>query len=394
MSIAILYERSETDELGIKLTAREMGINLVYLPFHKVSIRADKSGYSFRSKGKDYSKIVKDVDVVLNRTQSKNRRLFAVHILEAFGKNVINSSYVEYVCFSKLRTLLHFWKAGIPLPKTVYVPCDAHEHGVNGREFHNEEDIADLMQQELGRDIVVKPDAGTHGKEVMLANTQDELLKVLQKTKSTILNPTGVLAQEFVPKWFYDLRIVIAKEHGRAPYCYPKALARAGFKDFRTNTYLGNMVFGVNLPPSIRDMAIKCGEAIGKGSKVWILALDAMLNIGEDKIVDDDYVRSEFEKLMLPFDAVKKVKRDRTKKEDFSTWNVKLEKAFQEYMNSEAYGNVTRIIEESMEKGKQNIMFHEANSCPEFWEQTRLVAKVNLAVTLLKCAKSVIGLEA
>lgn len=394
MSIAILYERSETDEMGIKLTAREMGINLVYIPFHKVSICADKSGYSFRSKGKNYSKLVEDVGVVLNRTQSKNRRLFAAHILEAFGKYVINPSYVEYFCFSKLRTLLRFWKEEIPIPRTVYVPCNAHEHGVDGREFHNEEDIADLMQQELGnREIVVKPDAGTHGKRVMLAKTQDELLRVLRETESSITNPIGVLAQEFVQKWFYDLRIVVAKERGRAPHCYSKALARAGFRDFRTNTYLGNMVFGVNLPCFIRDMAVKCGEAIGKNSEVWVLALDAMLDIGEDKMVDDEYVKSELEKLVLPFDAVKKVKRDGTKKEDFSTWNAKLERAFQEYMNSEAYENVRRIIEESMEREKQSIMFHEANSCPEFWEQTRLVAEINLAVPLLKCAQSVSGLK-
>jgi len=394
MSIAILYERSETDELGIKLTAREMGINLVYIPFRKVSICMSNDEYSVRSKGKDYSTLVKDVSVVLNRAQSKNRRLFAAHILEALGKQVINPSQVEYLCFSKLRALLHFWKNGIKIPRTVYVPCNSYESKRDGSEIHNEEDIADLMQHELGNEeIVVKPDAGTHGKRVRLAKKREELLKVIHETNPSITNPIGVLAQEFVQKWFYDLRIVVAKENGRAPHCYPKALARAGFKDFRTNTYLGNMVFGINLPPHIKDMAIKCGEAIGKNSKAWVLALDAMLNVGEYKMVDDEYVKSELEKLVLPFEAVKKVKRDRTKKKDFSTWNAKLERAFQEYINLEAYENVKKTIEESVERGKQSIMFHEVNSCPEFWEQTRMIAEINLAVPLLRCAKSVIGLE-
>lgn len=394
MSIAILYERSETDEMGIKLTATEMGINLVYIPFRKVSIRMSNGEYSVRSKGKDYSTLVKDVSVVLNRAQSKNRRLFAAHILEAFGKQVINPSQVEYLCFSKLRTLLHFWKNGIKIPRTVYVPCDSHEYKRDGSEIHNEGDIADLMQQELGNEeIVVKPDAGTHGKRVRLAKKREEFLKVIHETKPSITNPIGVLAQELVQKWFYDLRILVAKENGRTPHCYPKALARAGFKDFRTNTYLGNMVFGVNLPPYIKNMAIKCGEVIGKNSKVWVLALDAMLNVGEDKMVDDEYVKSELEKLVLPFEAVKKVKSDRTKKKDFSTWNAKLERAFQEYINLEAYENVKKIIEESVERGKQSIMFHEVNSCPEFWEQTRMIAEINLAVPLLRCAQSVIGLE-
>ncbi|MFQ5836528.1 MAG: hypothetical protein ACE5HG_01615, partial [Candidatus Bathyarchaeia archaeon] len=114
---------------------------------------------------------------------------------------------------------------------------------------------------------------------------------------------------------------------------------------------------------------------------------------GEDKMVDDEYVKSELEKLVLPFEAVKKVKSDRTKKKDFSTWNAKLERAFQEYINLEAYENVKKIIEESVERGKQSIMFHEVNSCPEFWEQTRMIAEINLAVPLLRCAQSVIGLE-
>jgi len=38
-------------------------------------------------------------------------------------------------------------------------------------------------------------------------------------------------------------------------------------------------------------------------------------------------------------------------------------------------------------------MFHEANACPEFWEQTRLAAGLNLAEPLLKGAQSIIDSE-
>jgi len=391
MSIGILYERSETDEMGIKLTAEELGINLVYIPFRKVAVRLDEDGYNVRSKGKNYSKVLEEVKVVLNRAQSKNRRFVAVNVLEAFGKNVINPLPVEYVCFSKLRTLLHFWKAGIKTPRTVYVPCDSHEPMAGGGEIRNEEEIADLMQEELGNgSIVIKPDAGTHGKNVRLARERDDLLIILGETEPSIINPVGVLAQKLVQKWFYDLRIIVTKERGKAPYCYPTALARAGFKDFRTNTFLGNMVFGVNLPPHIRDVAVKCGKTIGKNSEAWLLAFDAMINVGENKNSDDEYVKAEFEKLESSFGAVKKVKGDKNKKRDFSRWNERLEEAFQNYKNQEAYEKIKKIIEESVERNRHNILFHEANACPEFWEQTRLVAGINLAVPLLKCAQSVI----
>ena len=393
MSIGILFESSETDEKGIKMTAEEMGIDLVYIPFRKVAVRFDGNGYKFRTKGKDYTNILKDITVVLNRAQSKNRRLFAANVLEAFGKHVINPQCVEYACFSKLRTLLHFWQAGIRIPDTVYVPVDPNEKTLDGREVHNEEDIADLMQQELDNNIVIKPDAGTHGKSVKLAKEREELLSIIREVEPSIINPVGVLAQNLVQKWFYDLRIIVTKEYGKKPYCYPTALARAGFKDFRTNTFLGNMVIGVNLPQHIRDVSAKCGTAMGGDSEAYVLAFDAMIDVGDNKIVDDEYLKAEFDKLEPSFAAVKNVKRDKTKRTNFPEWNKKLEAAFEEYKSQDAYLNIKKVIEENMEKNKQKIMFHETNACPEFWEQTRLAAGIDLAEALLKGAQSIIDSE-
>ena len=394
MSIGILFESSETDEKGIKLTAEEMGIDLTYIPFRKVAVRFDAHGYSIRTKGKDYTDTLKDIRVVLNRAQSKNRRLFAANVLEAFGKHVINPQCVEYACFSKLRTLLHFWQAGLPTPETLFIPVDATEKTMDGREVHNEGDIADLLQQELDiENIVIKPDAGTHGKNVQLAQKREDMLAILREIQPSIINPVGVLAQKLVQKWFYDLRIIVTKEDRKSPHCYPTALARAGFKDFRTNTFLGNMVIGVKLPQHIRDVAAKCGAAMGGDSKAYLLAFDAMIDVGSNKDVDDEYLMGEFDKLEPSFDAVKNVKQDKTKRTNFPAWNKKLEAAFENYKSQESYQDIKRIIEDSMEKNKNNVMFHEANACPEFWEQTRLAAGINLAESLLKGAQSILDYE-
>jgi glutathione synthase/RimK-type ligase-like ATP-grasp enzyme len=93
--------------------------------------------------------------------------------METLSKKVINPSSIEFECYSKLRTMLHFWAWGVPIPKTVYVPCDAIDITKDGREIHNEFDIAELLQSEIATDkgIVVKPDAGTHGKGIVLAKT-------------------------------------------------------------------------------------------------------------------------------------------------------------------------------------------------------------------------------
>ncbi len=392
MSIALLYERSENDENGIKLTAQQLGVDLTFLPFRKISLSISKDGFSAKTKGKDYTSIIKDTAVVLNRAQSKNRRLQASYIMEQLGKKTLNSSQIEFVCYSKLRTLLNLWKEGIPIPKTVYVPCDPTDTLKNGQVIHNEKDIAELFQQEipLSEGIVIKADAGTHGKMIMLAKNNEELIANIQETKPSIINPVGVVAQELVEKWFYDLRIIVSKEKGKPPFCYHMAMARAGFKDFRTNTFLGNLVFGAKLPKSIQELAVKCGKTLGKGSEAWIFALDAMLNVKENKQVDDAYLKGELDKAAKAFVPVQRVKQDESRLTAFQAWNSKLEKVFQGYANSEHYENVKKIIEESVENNKSALVFHESNSCPEFWENTRLATGLNVAVPLLKGAQSLI----
>jgi hypothetical protein len=312
--------------------------------------------------------------------------------MEQLGKKTLNTSQVEFVCQSKLRTLLSLWKEGIPIPKTVYVPCDPTDALKNGQEIHNEKDIAELFQQEipLSDGIVIKPDAGTHGKMIMLAKNNEELIANIKETKPSIINPVGVVAQELVEKWFYDLRIIVSKEKGKQPVCYRIAMARAGLKDFRTNTFLGNLVFGTKLPKSVQELAVKCGKTLGKGSEAWILALDAMVNVKENKTVDDAYLKGQLDKAEQAFLPFQKVKQDERRLTDFPVWTAKLEKAFQAYANSEYYENVKNIIEESVEKNKSALMFHESNSCPEFWENTRLATGLNVAVPLLKGAQSLI----
>jgi len=392
LSIALLYERSENDENGIKLTAESMGIDLAFIPFRKIALTICRDGYIFKTKGKDYTDALKEVGVVLNRAQSKNRRLAASHAMETLGKKVINASSIEFECYSKIRTLLHFWSMGIPIPKTVYVPCDPVDTTRDGREIHNETDIADLLQNQLSLDegIVIKPDAGTHGNKIVFAKNREELLLNVKQVTPSITNPVGVLAQELINKWFYDLRIIVTKEKGKDPVCHPVAMARAGFKDFRTNTYLGNLVFDAKLPSHIRELAVKCGKALSKDHEAWVIAMDAMINLGNNYKVKDDLIKQELDKAATEFENVQKAKKDDSRLRDFPNWNNRLEAAFKAYKSTEPYAKVKSTIEESIEKNKHKIVFHEANSCPEFWEHTRLIAGINVAIPLLKGAQSLL----
>jgi glutathione synthase/RimK-type ligase-like ATP-grasp enzyme len=386
MTIGLLYEHAENDENGIKITAEELGINLTIVPFRKIAISINKNGYNIASKGKNFTSTIKDISVILNRAQSKNRRLYAANTMELLGKKVINPHSIEYLCYSKFRTLLHFWALGLPIPKTVYVPCDPSESTKDSRVIHNASDIADLLQQEIGQEIVIKPDAGTHGKAIVLSKTREELITNIQKIEPSIINPIGVVGQEFIQKWFYDLRIIVVKEKGKAPFCHPIALARGGFSDFRTNTFLGNLVFDAKLPLTIQELAAKCGKALGQENKAWVFGLDAMVN--SRKKMDDAIVKNELAKAADSFGEVKKVQKDETRLRDFKTWNKKLEQAVKDYKNTDPYAKVKNIIEQHIKDNKDGIVFHEANSCPDFWENTRLITGMNVAIPLLKGAQS------
>ena len=58
MSIALLYERSETDEIGIKFTAKKLGIDLAFIPFRKIALSINNNDFSAKTKGKDFTKSI------------------------------------------------------------------------------------------------------------------------------------------------------------------------------------------------------------------------------------------------------------------------------------------------------------------------------------------------
>ena len=387
--IVLLYDRSETDELGIRLTAEEMGIELGYLPFYKVAVTLNQDGYTYRSLGRDYTETLDKTRIVLNRTQSKNRRLLASSIIEAIGKEVLNPLPIELLCQSKIRTALALSKAGIRVPRTTYIPCNVMESVDDRTSLDNSASISKLIASNIGEEnVVLKPDAGTHGRGVSLAGNGEELTKILHEITPSVTNPAGVVAQELIPKWFYDLRIIVSKEKGRKDRCHPTALARGGFKEFRTNTFLGNMVFRAQLPPAVRREAERCADVLSGGRKAWVIALDAMPFIGEEVMEGEDELKESFSALEKPFQVVQKVKKSPTKKFDFREYTCNITNAYKEYMATEAYARIEKVVNSTLRRTQDSVYFHEGNACPEFWEQTRVVGDINLAIDLLNCAES------
>lgn len=388
--IAMLYDQSETDELGIRLTAQELGIDLGYIPFYKTAVSFNHNGYRIKTTGKDYTETLKQTRVILNRTQSKSRRLFATSIMESLGKTVLNPQSVELFCQSKIKTLLAFANAGIKIPTTVYTSCNVHESLGGQRTHDNTQAILSLLTSELGDQIVLKPDAGTHGRGVCLGNNQEEIAGLLQKTEVSITNPSGVVGQELIDKWFYDLRIIVTKKKGEPARCHETALARGGFKEFRTNTFLGNKVVRAQMPETVRRTAERCGEILGAGQDAWVIALDAMPKIPVELQENEKVLRESFIQLEEPFKVVNRVKARSDKKRNFEDYSREITAAYTQYMESKPYTYIESVVNETLRLAADDVYFHEGNACPEFWEQTRVVAGINLAVDLLESAQSVL----
>jgi glutathione synthase/RimK-type ligase-like ATP-grasp enzyme len=387
--ITLLYDRSETDEQGIRLTAENIGIDLGFLPFHKVAIGIKKGELIYRSKGKDLHESLDNTKVILNRTQGKHRRILSTSILEAYGKNVLNPMTVEAICRSKIRTLLEFFKKDVNIPDTIYLPCNVKEARTGGGVQNNLPFIIDMIHSELGENVVIKPDEGSHGVGIFHAKDENCLKTELQSFEPSIINPVGLTAQEYVNKWFYDLRIIVEKRCGKTHFCHPTAMARGGFQDFRTNTYLGNMVFRVNLPTQVRELAVRCGEAVGCNSDSYVIALDAMPRFRGPASEIKKQLSQSFKDLEVYFRKVLKVKK--MKQKAFPEYTNSMEEAYGDYMASEPYSEIQSFISESLKKEEHTVLFHEANACPDFWEQTRIVGGVNIAESLLLCAQSLLS---
>jgi len=389
--ISILYDQSESDELGIRLTAQEMGVELGYIPFYKTAFTFDSFDYRLKTTGKDYTPELKNTKVVLNRCQSKNRRIFSTTILESIGKYALNPLSIEEYCQSKLKTLLGFSRNGIKIPRTTYASLNVRER-MNMDEYQdNTNSISDLLEDGLGSDkIVIKPDAGSHGNGVSLSRDRDELRGILAVTEQGITNPSGILGQELIQKWFYDLRIIVIKEKDKPPMCHSNALARGGFKEFRTNTFLGNMVVRARLPESVMRKAETCAEILAEGADSYVVALDAMPSISADMMIDEEEIRQSFLALEAPFGDVSRVKKMENKKRRFGEYTDAINRAYESYMDTDAYRHVERIVNTTLAETAENVVFHEGNACPEFWEQTRVVAGLNLAVDFLECAESLL----
>lgn len=156
------------------------------------------------------------------------------------GTPVLNSAAALLTTHDKLRTAAALGRAGLPYPRTRYVP----PRGIRSL---------------LRAPVVLKPRFGSWGRDVRLCATDAELAQTLHEFDSRPwFRRHGVLAQEVVATPGFDLRLLVAG--GRVVGAVER---HPQVGEWRTNVSVGATRHPASPGSEARDIAVAAAEAVG-----------------------------------------------------------------------------------------------------------------------------------
>ena len=189
--------------------------------------------------------------LVINRSMSYYRGLYATSILEDLGVLTLNRSTVNHNCGDKIKTTAALVRAGLPVPRTkiAFTLSAARESA-----------------EELGFPLVLKPVIGSWGRMVARLNDQDALEAVIEHRVFLGGSLHSVFyLQEYINKPQRDIRaFVVGRETVAAIYRYSD--------HWITNTARGGRTVNCPVTPEINSLATAAAEAVGGG----VLAVDML----------------------------------------------------------------------------------------------------------------------
>ena len=190
-------------------------------------------------------------DVVLNRSVSHTRSVYATHCFEHYGVPTVNSSPVLELAGDKVLCSLRLAEKGIPTPKTVIALSP---------------EAAVAAVEKVGYPAVLKPAVGSWGRLMAKVDSPEAAQQIIEH-KSALGSPVHSVfyVQEYVPKPDRDLRaFVIGDEVVAAMYRHSS--------EWRTNAARGGSTAPAPLSPELTDLALRAARAVGGG----VLAVDLM----------------------------------------------------------------------------------------------------------------------
>ena len=190
-------------------------------------------------------------DLVLNRSVSHSRSLYALRFFEHYGVPTVNAYDVVALCGDKVLTSLRLSEAGVPTPETVVALTP---------------EAALKALDEVGYPAVLKPPVGSWGRLMAKVDDREEAEQIIEhKTALGSSMHSIFYVQEYVPKPERDLRVlVVGDEVVAAMYRFSK--------EWRTNAARGATTEPLVPSPELSELALRASEAVGGG----VLAVDLM----------------------------------------------------------------------------------------------------------------------
>jgi [lysine-biosynthesis-protein LysW]---L-2-aminoadipate ligase len=188
-------------------------------------------------------------DVVLERSISFGRGLYAVQILNSWGIPTVNSFEVANTCGDKLLTTTALAKAKVPQPnvRVAFTPESALE-----------------VIEEMGYPVVLKPVIGSWGRMVSKVNDREAAEAILEH-REVLGNYQQQIyyIQQFVRKPGRDIRAFVV---GDQTIC---AIYRTS-EHWITNTARGGKGTTCPVTPELNSVCVAAAQAVGGG----VLAID------------------------------------------------------------------------------------------------------------------------
>ncbi|MBC8331034.1 MAG: lysine biosynthesis protein LysX [Anaerolineae bacterium] len=255
--IGVLYSRVRVEEKWLFAALEARGINHDRINDSKISFDIDDA-----VPWQQY-------DVVLERSLSHMRGLYATRMLNSWCIPTVNSARVAEVCGDKMSTTAAFSAAGIPQPKAAmaFTPESALE-----------------IIEAIGYPVVLKPVVGSWGRLLSKINDRDAAESILEH-KATLgsYQHSVFYVQEYIEKPGRDIRaFVFGDETVTAIYRHSP--------HWITNTARGGSGDICPVTPEINDLCVRAAQAVGGG----VLAVDLIEHPEKGLLVNEINHTMEF----------------------------------------------------------------------------------------------------
>lgn len=239
MKIGVLLSRVRVEEKWIFEALEKRGLDYDRIDDREVKFNLDSPG--------EWAKY----DVILERSISFGRGLYATKVLNAWGIPTVNMASVAETCGDKLATSAALQRAGVPQPNVRLA-------------FTPESALAAI--EELGYPVVLKPVIGSWGRMVSKVNDR-EAAEALLEHREVLGNYQYQIyyVQEFIRKPGRDIRAFVVGDETIA------AIYRTS-PHWITNTARGGEGSNCPVTPELNAICLAAAQAVGGG----VLAIDLL----------------------------------------------------------------------------------------------------------------------